>query len=290
MVLPHIFDAPPELEELYTGQDALSLHFKAASRSYNNAFAFVSIGGTRQDLSVAGQPGVYTYRIQAQIYHKVGPAEPGQSYSRDLPTLAPDGDTIGTLPYTHALAAHLAQRSTDQDEWELVIPTPSSTLLIDHLRAEPVPPTHIVIQVHSTGCQDLLQLLSSSTLEPKIAAAIFQAPFSDSEDFHHRVVPLAKRRNAAIQHAVGLHALATQMVAQGRGNELLPRSHVGILNSQSSSSSETKVTPGDPIIHAPIGLPLPQPPRSQPEKTTTTSSAQPSLIPQTSPGPGRGLP
>ncbi|KAL9935613.1 hypothetical protein V8E36_005190 [Tilletia maclaganii] len=179
------------------------------------------------------------------------------------------GDTIGTLPYTHALAAHLAQRSSDEEEWELIIPTLSSTaggwgtaslegdaleiqLLINHLRSESLPPTHIVIQGHSTGCQDLIQLLSSSTLEPKIAAAIFQAPVSDSEDFHHRVVPLAKKGDAASQQAVDTLALATLMVAEGRGNELLPRSHVGVLDSQSSSSSETKATPDDPIIHAPV--------------------------------------
>ncbi|KAL9933713.1 hypothetical protein V8E36_007371, partial [Tilletia maclaganii] len=64
VVLPPIFDAPPSLEELYTGADSTSKAFRAAPRSYNNAFAFVSIGGAHRDLSVAGQQGVYTYKLQ----------------------------------------------------------------------------------------------------------------------------------------------------------------------------------------------------------------------------------
>ncbi|KAL9936302.1 hypothetical protein V8E36_005144, partial [Tilletia maclaganii] len=84
VVLPPIFDAPPSLEELYIGADSTSKAFRAATRSYNNAFAFVSIGGAHRDLSVAGQQGVYTYKLQGQVYHRVGGLNPGEGYPRSF--------------------------------------------------------------------------------------------------------------------------------------------------------------------------------------------------------------
>ena len=45
--------------------------FRRGIRNYNNAFAFSSLG-VKRDLSVYGPQGVYTFRIQGQLCHRIG--------------------------------------------------------------------------------------------------------------------------------------------------------------------------------------------------------------------------
>ncbi|KAE8254126.1 hypothetical protein A4X13_0g3528 [Tilletia indica] len=219
------------------------------------------------------------------------------------------GDTLGTLPYIPRLANHLASRGG----WELLLPTLSSTgggwgtsslegdarelcELITFLRREEEeveaqrrnpagsdarPKRHIVIHGHSTGCQDLVQLLSESRSAPDgvpipslpesarptsspiapISAAIFQAPVSDCEDFQDRVVSAAKIGHPSSKQAVEMLKLATEMVEQGRGNELLPRSHVAVLKPEhgpaawsygSGEGGGDAPVAADPISNAPV--------------------------------------
>ncbi|GMF19874.1 unnamed protein product [Phytophthora fragariaefolia] len=74
--LPPLHPAPPRLLQLY-GEREFHRHIRA----YNQAFAFTSIGASssdnafrdvNQDESVAGQHGVYTYRIQGAMGHYMG--------------------------------------------------------------------------------------------------------------------------------------------------------------------------------------------------------------------------
>jgi len=75
--LPPLAAAPPLLMELLRDPE-----FRRQIRAYNQAFAFTSIGTScnargafgpvNQDESVAGQRGVYTYRIQGAMGHYLG--------------------------------------------------------------------------------------------------------------------------------------------------------------------------------------------------------------------------
>ncbi|GMF53749.1 unnamed protein product [Phytophthora fragariaefolia] len=74
--LPPLQSAPPRLLQLYGDKE-----FRRHIRAYNQACAFTSIGASssdntfrdvNQDQSVAGQHGVYTYRIQGAMGHFMG--------------------------------------------------------------------------------------------------------------------------------------------------------------------------------------------------------------------------
>jgi hypothetical protein len=78
--LPPLHPAPPRLLELYRDKE-----FRRHIRAYNQAFAFTSIGASatgkrfrdvNQDQDVAGNHGVYTYRIQGAMGHYLGSMQP----------------------------------------------------------------------------------------------------------------------------------------------------------------------------------------------------------------------
>ncbi|KAK0526615.1 hypothetical protein OC835_005226 [Tilletia horrida] len=218
------------------------------------------------------------------------------------------GDTLGTLPYIARLA-HLLSTRVEKDgrAWELLLPTLSSTAggygtaslegdarelgeLVAFLRKEEKEEEeggkqeqqqqgrrHIVIQGHSTGCQDLVQFLSEPRTGPfgvpsssssssqggspllHISAAILQAPVSDSEDFQHRVAGAGAAQHPSNKRAVEMLEMASKMVAEGRGHELLPRTHVAVLQPQhgapawyTGARGESIPSASDPISEAPI--------------------------------------
>lgn len=77
----------------------------------------------------------------------------------------------------------------------------------------------IVLQGHSTGCQDVMEYLTKKSLEPHfdpesaVNAGILQAPVSDSE---------AIRNGADEKHLDSLIAEADQLILDGKGKTLLP--------------------------------------------------------------------
>ncbi|KAE8184102.1 hypothetical protein CF335_g8124, partial [Tilletia laevis] len=75
-------------------------------------FSFISMGGARRDMTVAGQMGVYTFKIQGQVYHQAGSLAP-----------APDGRPsyaqtyfVQTDPQAEAgIRLHGSSRRQDMD-------------------------------------------------------------------------------------------------------------------------------------------------------------------------------
>ncbi|KAL5723911.1 DNA helicase [Ranunculus cassubicifolius] len=75
IVLPYE-PPPPELLYLYTATTPEARHFQENTRSYNHVFSFTSMGVHLDATLANGCSGVYTFRAQGTIYHKIGPLLP----------------------------------------------------------------------------------------------------------------------------------------------------------------------------------------------------------------------
>ncbi|KAF8387888.1 hypothetical protein HHK36_026550 [Tetracentron sinense] len=64
--------APQELLHLYSGDTAAAIHFRRFIRSYNSVFAFTSMGVKIDENLTNGRDGVYIFRAQGVVYHKIG--------------------------------------------------------------------------------------------------------------------------------------------------------------------------------------------------------------------------
>ncbi len=62
---------PQELEVLLTSKESSVVKFQNQIHMYNSVLAFTSLGAKVDD-SVIGGPGPYSFRIQGELYHKIG--------------------------------------------------------------------------------------------------------------------------------------------------------------------------------------------------------------------------
>jgi hypothetical protein len=60
-----------ELEVLLTSKDSSPVKFRDQIRMYNSVLTFTSLGA-KVDESIIGGPGLYSFRIQGELYHKIG--------------------------------------------------------------------------------------------------------------------------------------------------------------------------------------------------------------------------
>jgi hypothetical protein len=71
VLLPNLPATPQELEVLLTSKESNAVKFRNQIRMYNSVLAFTSFGA-KVDESVIGGPGPYSFRIQGELYHKIG--------------------------------------------------------------------------------------------------------------------------------------------------------------------------------------------------------------------------
>jgi hypothetical protein len=71
VLLPNLPATPQELEVLLTNKKRNAVKFRNQIRMYNLVLAFTSLGA-KVDESVTGSPGPYSFRIQGELYHKIG--------------------------------------------------------------------------------------------------------------------------------------------------------------------------------------------------------------------------
>jgi hypothetical protein len=71
VLLPSLLATPQELEVLLTSKESSVVKFRDQIRMYNLVLAFTSLGA-KVDESVTRGAGPYFFRIQGEIYHKIG--------------------------------------------------------------------------------------------------------------------------------------------------------------------------------------------------------------------------
>jgi hypothetical protein len=69
-------DSPNELYDLFISKEPTCMEFKKLSRGYNNHFAFTSFGVKYDKELFKSYRGIYTFRVQGQIYHYVNQLMP----------------------------------------------------------------------------------------------------------------------------------------------------------------------------------------------------------------------
>jgi len=75
--LPSLPATPQELEVLLTNKDANAVKFRDQIRMYNSVLAFTSLSA-KVDESVTRSLGPYSFRIQGELYHKIGSLCPAE--------------------------------------------------------------------------------------------------------------------------------------------------------------------------------------------------------------------
>jgi hypothetical protein len=68
---------PQELEVLLTSKESSAVKFQDRIRMYNSVLAFTSLGA-KLDESVTRGAGPYSFRIQGELYHKIGSLCPAE--------------------------------------------------------------------------------------------------------------------------------------------------------------------------------------------------------------------
>jgi hypothetical protein len=71
VLLSSLLTTPQELEVLLTSKKSSVVKFRDQIRMYNSVLAFTSLGA-KVDESVTGGPRPYYFRIQGELYHKIG--------------------------------------------------------------------------------------------------------------------------------------------------------------------------------------------------------------------------
>ncbi|XP_031099719.1 uncharacterized protein LOC116003920 [Ipomoea triloba] len=76
---------PLVLKNLYTGVDDASKNFRTCVRTYNNTFAFTSLGIHQYDKNLCKRnKGIYTFKVQGQMYHFINDLLPDGCPPRNL--------------------------------------------------------------------------------------------------------------------------------------------------------------------------------------------------------------
>lgn len=146
------------------------------------------------------------------------------------------GDTLASCPYMAKLADMLRRH-----DYSLVMPQLTCNLggwgqsslegdaqeiaaCIAHLRSTPSKKEgKVVLMGHSTGCQDSIAYLLSSSraIDPRtrINGVVLQAPVSDRESYERRREEASKEVRAKMDKIL---ALATKLVQEGKGALIMP--------------------------------------------------------------------
>jgi hypothetical protein len=77
VLLPNLLATLQELEVLLTNKESSAVKFRDQIRMYNSVLAFTLLGA-KVDESIIGGPGLYSFHIQGELYHKIGSLCPAE--------------------------------------------------------------------------------------------------------------------------------------------------------------------------------------------------------------------
>ncbi|XP_019236509.1 PREDICTED: uncharacterized protein LOC109216777 [Nicotiana attenuata] len=83
---------PTELRNLYVGNTEESKRFRTYIRTYNNIFAFTSLGVSYDKDLARRNHGIYTFRVQGQMYHFIDDLFPANQKAKNLQLYFYDND------------------------------------------------------------------------------------------------------------------------------------------------------------------------------------------------------
>jgi len=105
----HIPKVPAELKRLFTGQvDVDAKYFRKHIRYFNSHFSFTTLGVTLdRRVATAAGTGIYTFRVQGSLYHRLDHLVPGSKGPRHMQLYFYDTTDAGLT--------HRTRRSPDLD-------------------------------------------------------------------------------------------------------------------------------------------------------------------------------
>lgn len=83
---------PAELRNSYVGNTEESKRFRTYIRIYNNIFAFTSLGVSYDKDLARRNHGIYTFRVQEQMYHSIDDLFPTNQKAKNLQLYFYDND------------------------------------------------------------------------------------------------------------------------------------------------------------------------------------------------------
>ncbi len=111
-MLPNLPATPQELEVLLTSKESSAVKFRNQIRMYNSVLAF-TLFGAKVDESITGGPGPYSFRIQGELYHKIGSLCPAEGQQPQFAQLYIH-DTKHEHQNRHAVMPSLDPTTLDQ--------------------------------------------------------------------------------------------------------------------------------------------------------------------------------
>ncbi|XP_070026003.1 uncharacterized protein [Nicotiana sylvestris] len=151
----------PELSELYFGNTKESENFQTYIRTYNNIFAFTSLG-VKYDKELARKNcGIYTFRVHGKIYHFIDDLIPSNEKPRNLQLYFYDHD--------HELANRMACSTRTNESivkklMDILKVNPYTIFLKCLLNVPQLSDFYIALKCHSTLDQRTYNLPSSSEI------------------------------------------------------------------------------------------------------------------------------
>jgi hypothetical protein len=110
--LPNLPTTPQELEVFLISKKSSAVKFRDQIHMYNSVLAFTSLDA-KVDESVTGGPGLYSFRIQGELYHKIGSLCPTEGQQPQFTQLYIH-DTKCEHQNCHAVMPSLDQTTLDR--------------------------------------------------------------------------------------------------------------------------------------------------------------------------------